>query len=318
MPHVTDETLQEALLETLWSSLWSIWISSGSVSQKQTWVPAETVEQLQLVEKHPCGSVPVSTLKAEQNPTSVIGLLITFFFGPQLQWFQRSPRHCSSHTAIHVHGAVSTACTSMIASGSPAIRVPSRLRVPPRSSWFCAYSCHIDHHFQKVARVTFGINGGIVLNNLWQISTAEKRAGGPLLPASHSVHWTRLPLEDPVSVAVLFCLVFWSKTSPHYDSFTTLKFCCSKSFQYFWPWLLLWPAHICSLSNLFDFVHGHPTLQASQPDELTIEEHEVLEVIEDGDMEDWVKVYSFAHITPSCDVSGIYFGSWYALSKLCV
>ncbi|KAM9221342.1 F-BAR and double SH3 domains protein 2 isoform 1-T1 [Dugong dugon] len=28
---------------------------------------------------------------------------------------------------------------------------------------------------------------------------------------------------------------------------------------------------------------------ASQPDELTIEEHEVLEVIEDGDMEDWVK-----------------------------
>lgn len=43
--------------------------------------------------------------------------------------------------------------------------------------------------------------------------------------------------------------------------------------------------------------------QASQPDaELTIEEHEVLEVIEDGDMEDWVKVYSFAHITPSCDI----------------
>ncbi|XP_077307588.1 F-BAR and double SH3 domains protein 2 isoform X2 [Lithobates pipiens] len=29
--------------------------------------------------------------------------------------------------------------------------------------------------------------------------------------------------------------------------------------------------------------------QASQPDELTIEEHELLEVIEDGDMEDWVK-----------------------------
>ncbi|XP_077154889.1 F-BAR and double SH3 domains protein 2 isoform X3 [Ranitomeya variabilis] len=29
--------------------------------------------------------------------------------------------------------------------------------------------------------------------------------------------------------------------------------------------------------------------QASQPDELTIEEHEMLEVIEDGDMEDWVK-----------------------------
>ncbi|XP_060032841.1 F-BAR and double SH3 domains protein 2 isoform X2 [Erinaceus europaeus] len=29
--------------------------------------------------------------------------------------------------------------------------------------------------------------------------------------------------------------------------------------------------------------------KASQPDELTIDEHEVLEVIEDGDMEDWVK-----------------------------
>ena len=32
--------------------------------------------------------------------------------------------------------------------------------------------------------------------------------------------------------------------------------------------------------------------QASQPDELTIEEQEVLEVIDDGDMEDWVKVHS--------------------------
>lgn len=32
-------------------------------------------------------------------------------------------------------------------------------------------------------------------------------------------------------------------------------------------------------------------IQASQPDELTIDEQEMLEVIEDGDMEDWVKVY---------------------------
>lgn len=32
--------------------------------------------------------------------------------------------------------------------------------------------------------------------------------------------------------------------------------------------------------------------QASQPDELTIEEQEILEVIDDGDMEDWVKVGS--------------------------
>lgn len=31
--------------------------------------------------------------------------------------------------------------------------------------------------------------------------------------------------------------------------------------------------------------------QASQPDELTIDEQEMLEVIEDGDMEDWVKVH---------------------------
>lgn len=33
-----------------------------------------------------------------------------------------------------------------------------------------------------------------------------------------------------------------------------------------------------------------PCFQASQPDELTIEEQEILEVIDDGDMEDWVKV----------------------------
>ncbi|XP_036820793.1 F-BAR and double SH3 domains protein 2 isoform X3 [Oncorhynchus mykiss] len=35
-----------------------------------------------------------------------------------------------------------------------------------------------------------------------------------------------------------------------------------------------------------------PSLSASQPDELSIEEHEMLEVIEDGDMEDWVKARS--------------------------
>lgn len=33
--------------------------------------------------------------------------------------------------------------------------------------------------------------------------------------------------------------------------------------------------------------------QASQPDELTIDEQEMLEVIEDGDMEDWVKVHKY-------------------------
>lgn len=36
--------------------------------------------------------------------------------------------------------------------------------------------------------------------------------------------------------------------------------------------------------------HVFPCFQASQPDELTIEEQEILEVIDDGDMEDWVKV----------------------------
>lgn len=35
--------------------------------------------------------------------------------------------------------------------------------------------------------------------------------------------------------------------------------------------------------------------QASQPDELTIDEQEMLEVIEDGDMEDWVKVHKYTH-----------------------
>lgn len=39
-----------------------------------------------------------------------------------------------------------------------------------------------------------------------------------------------------------------------------------------------------------------PCFQASQPDELTIEEQEILEVIDDGDMEDWVKVlYMYIH-----------------------
>lgn len=32
--------------------------------------------------------------------------------------------------------------------------------------------------------------------------------------------------------------------------------------------------------------------QASQPDELTIQEQEILELIDDGDMEDWVKVHA--------------------------
>lgn len=41
-------------------------------------------------------------------------------------------------------------------------------------------------------------------------------------------------------------------------------------------------------------------LQASQPDELTIDEQEMLEVIEDGDMEDWVKVHKHTYIWALC------------------
>lgn len=45
---------------------------------------------------------------------------------------------------------------------------------------------------------------------------------------------------------------------------------------------------------LRSFIHNRNSkhLQASQPDELTIEEQEILEVIDDGDMEDWLKVGS--------------------------
>ena len=38
------------------------------------------------------------------------------------------------------------------------------------------------------------------------------------------------------------------------------------------------------------YLHTDVCFQSSQPDELTIEEQEILEVIDDGDMEDWVKV----------------------------
>lgn len=54
------------------------------------------------------------------------------------------------------------------------------------------------------------------------------------------------------------------------------------------------PSHEEICLFLFALKHSlHLSLllsQASQPDELTIDEHEMLEVIEDGDMEDWVKV----------------------------
>lgn len=44
------------------------------------------------------------------------------------------------------------------------------------------------------------------------------------------------------------------------------------------------------LHRSFNWINVFVCLQASQPDELTIEEQEILEVIDDGDMEDWVKV----------------------------
>lgn len=69
--------------------------------------------------------------------------------------------------------------------------------------------------------------------------------------------------------------------------FKKLKFWCKSG----WEWSL----HCLSRApeNTFIFWSSCHILQASQPDELTIEEHEVLEVIEDGDMEDWVKVSFF-------------------------
>lgn len=58
----------------------------------------------------------------------------------------------------------------------------------------------------------------------------------PLLPETQC-SLSLLSLQDslsPVLVVALFCLVvclFLSKTSPHYDSFTTLKFLCLIRFQ---------------------------------------------------------------------------------------
>lgn len=49
------------------------------------------------------------------------------------------------------------------------------------------------------------------------------------------------------------------------------------------------PFLLCLIFNAV----GVSLLQASQPDELTIDEQEMLEVIEDGDMEDWVKVHKY-------------------------
>lgn len=104
--HMTDKTLQEALVEALSVEfpLEYLEFPPGSVSQKQTMVVASwDSKALQLVQKHSYGSAPVSTLSH----------WLAYYF----QWFQRSPRRCPS-TAIHVHSVcVSTACTSMIASG---------------------------------------------------------------------------------------------------------------------------------------------------------------------------------------------------------
>lgn len=52
----------------------------------------------------------------------------------------------------------------------------------------------------------------------------------------------------------------------------------------------LWKILTCTVTWHYSIVFDLSFSQASQPDELTIDEHEMLEVIEDGDMEDWVKV----------------------------
>lgn len=56
-------------------------------------------------------------------------------------------------------------------------------------------------------------------------------------------------------------------------------------------------------------------LQASQPDELTIEEQEILEVIDDGDMEDWVKVRKHTHMFIRVPFMSF---MWFVLLKCCV
>mgnify|MGYP001852758937 CR=1 FL=1 len=66
-----------------------------------------------------------------------------------------------------------------------------------------------------------------------------------------------------------------------------------------------------SSENAFIFSFSCYVFQASQPDELTIEEHEVLEVIEDGDMEDWVKVSLFLRL-----FSLLLFRNWAVGQKL--
>lgn len=62
-----------------------------------------------------------------------------------------------------------------------------------------------------------------------------------------------------------------------------------------------------------------PLPQASQPDELTIDEQEMLEVIEDGDMEDWVKVHKYTHVAVTQMCLSVTVTTAEALShKLCV
>ena len=69
---------------------------------------------------------------------------------------------------------------------------------------------------------------------------------------------------------------------------SVLKSIINDSTEYFnctvWMFFSVYNRVVCS------------ALQASQPDELTIDEQEMLEVIEDGDMEDWVKVHKYTHV----------------------
>ncbi|ELW48175.1 FCH and double SH3 domains protein 2 [Tupaia chinensis] len=59
--------------------------------------------------------------------------------------------------------------------------------------------------------------------------------------------------------------------------------------------------------------------KASQPDELTIEEHEVLEVIEDGDMEDWslAALDSRSHASSNSTESELVSGSLSGDASVC-
>lgn len=120
----------------------------GSVSQKKTWwwVPTETEKQLQLIENSLCGSTQ-SPHPGGANPSCNHWLAHNFFLLTMtFQCFQKSPGHYSSHMQ-----------SMYIVSVSHCMHVHSNAfsvtHASPRSSWFRAYTCHIDHHSSENGKV---------------------------------------------------------------------------------------------------------------------------------------------------------------------